>query len=231
MARPSNKPLLLFSGGEITPLLAGRTDVERMPASCRTLQNMVVETQGPVTRRPGLQYIGSIKGGSIAEQSIVVYDSIAANGSRGFDVWSMTAEMTLYPTFDPASQRFRSPDFHVTGNFTGTAVISTVQVLTATEAVWVMNFRMEPGTNPNHRYWIGGAYDEIPPGFVDGPLLTVPFPLIGYVPPMPFEFVAGTYYRFALAGQVDPLGAFGPTVLSNWFTLDGGFEADGFTPP
>lgn len=53
--------MMLFSGGEITPLLAGRTDIERMSATCRTLQNMVVEEGGPVTRRPGTKFIASAR--------------------------------------------------------------------------------------------------------------------------------------------------------------------------
>lgn len=61
MARTS-KSLLAFSGGEVTPLLAGRTDIEKASAACRTLQNMVVMPRGPVRRRAGLEYIGSVKG-------------------------------------------------------------------------------------------------------------------------------------------------------------------------
>src|SRR5690554_6432347 len=68
MAR-SDKAHLLFSAGEITPLLAGRTDVERISAGCRTLQNMLVEVGGGATRRPGLQFIAETK--ETAELSFV----------------------------------------------------------------------------------------------------------------------------------------------------------------
>lgn len=62
MSRPSNKAVLLFSGGEVTPKLGARSDIEKLPNACRTLQNMIVRRTGPVTRRVGLEWIGSVKG-------------------------------------------------------------------------------------------------------------------------------------------------------------------------
>lgn len=57
MAAKSQRELLAFNRGEITPLLSGRTDVQAISAGCRQLRNMIVETQGGVSRRPGLQFI------------------------------------------------------------------------------------------------------------------------------------------------------------------------------
>ncbi len=46
-----------FTTGEVTRHLAIRTDFERYINACSVLQNAVVLTQGPVTRRPGTQFI------------------------------------------------------------------------------------------------------------------------------------------------------------------------------
>ena len=43
--------------GEITPLLWCRTDFSGNKNGCYKLRNMVVTAQGPVTRRPGMEYI------------------------------------------------------------------------------------------------------------------------------------------------------------------------------
>lgn len=61
MSQRADKALLLFNVGEVTPLLAGRTDVEKITAGCRTLQNMVVDIGGGATRRAGTEFIAGTK--------------------------------------------------------------------------------------------------------------------------------------------------------------------------
>lgn len=46
-----------FTSGEITPLLYGRVDFQRAVNGCKKLRNAVCLTQGPVTRRPGTEYL------------------------------------------------------------------------------------------------------------------------------------------------------------------------------
>jgi len=50
-----------FNSGEVSGLLEGRTDYQKYNASARTLQNMIVRSQGPVQRRPGLKWISTVK--------------------------------------------------------------------------------------------------------------------------------------------------------------------------
>jgi len=50
-----------FTGGEFSPLLAGRTDIEKYNSSAKKLENVVVLKQGGATIRPPLQYIASTK--------------------------------------------------------------------------------------------------------------------------------------------------------------------------
>lgn len=58
-----NVPLNLqsFNAGELSPLMNARSDYAKYPAGAKTLQNMLVRSQGPITRRPGTKYIASVK--------------------------------------------------------------------------------------------------------------------------------------------------------------------------
>jgi len=62
MARNSSRTQLLFTSGEVSPRLAGRTDIAPVQGACRTLQNMLVNPRGAAVRRAGTQYIASAKG-------------------------------------------------------------------------------------------------------------------------------------------------------------------------
>jgi hypothetical protein len=55
-----------FSAGQISPLLAGRTDLPKYFSAAKTLENVVVLPHGGVTKRPGTYYLGSAKSGSAA---------------------------------------------------------------------------------------------------------------------------------------------------------------------
>lgn len=50
-----------FNGGEISPLLTARTDQPRYQTGATLMKNAVPMAQGPVTRRPGLYYMGAAK--------------------------------------------------------------------------------------------------------------------------------------------------------------------------
>ena len=50
-----------FSGGEWTPELEGRVDIEKYYTACSCLQNYLVRPQGGVTRRPGTKYVAEAK--------------------------------------------------------------------------------------------------------------------------------------------------------------------------
>jgi hypothetical protein len=47
-----------FNAGELSPLMDSRVDVEKYEAGCRKLRNFILNTHGPVFRRPGLEYMG-----------------------------------------------------------------------------------------------------------------------------------------------------------------------------
>jgi hypothetical protein len=54
---PSDKVLVSFNAGELSPLLDSRSDLDKAASGCRTLENMIVETYGSARRRPGTQFI------------------------------------------------------------------------------------------------------------------------------------------------------------------------------
>ena len=49
--------LNLFTGGELSPLMEGRSDIAPYYGGLRELTNMVMIPQGPVVKRPGTYYI------------------------------------------------------------------------------------------------------------------------------------------------------------------------------
>jgi hypothetical protein len=57
----SNKSILSFNAGELSPKLDARIDFEKYGSGCRTLQNALVEPYGAAVRRAGTQFIASTK--------------------------------------------------------------------------------------------------------------------------------------------------------------------------
>lgn len=55
-----------FNAGEVTPLLLARNDFVKYQNSCKQLQNMIVLSQGPATRRPGTKFITTTKNNAVA---------------------------------------------------------------------------------------------------------------------------------------------------------------------
>ena len=49
-----------FNAGELSPLLDGRSDLEKYPQGCSLLENFVPTVQGPIYHRPGTQFVQSL---------------------------------------------------------------------------------------------------------------------------------------------------------------------------
>lgn len=47
-----------FNAGELSPLMAARSDQSRYGSGCRVLRNMLLHPHGPAFRRPGLRFMG-----------------------------------------------------------------------------------------------------------------------------------------------------------------------------
>ena len=60
----ANVPLLSFNAGVLSPQIDARSDVAKYASGCRTLSNMIPRIYGSAERRPGTQFIGSVKNAS-----------------------------------------------------------------------------------------------------------------------------------------------------------------------
>ena len=59
-----------FAAGEISPLLEGRTGIDKYREGLADLTNMVVMPQGGVKRRPGTEFLGEVKNSSVKTRLI-----------------------------------------------------------------------------------------------------------------------------------------------------------------
>lgn len=59
-----------FNGGEFSPLMEGRNDVDRYPASCRALLNTIAAPQGPAIARGGSEFVGEVYNSAYASTLI-----------------------------------------------------------------------------------------------------------------------------------------------------------------
>ena len=50
-----------FTAGELSPRLDGRNDLAKYSAGCSTVENMVIYPHGAAARRPGTQFVASVK--------------------------------------------------------------------------------------------------------------------------------------------------------------------------
>ena len=53
-----------FTGGELSPRLDGRNDLQKYPTGCKTLENMIVFPHGSAARRSDTQFVAEVKDSS-----------------------------------------------------------------------------------------------------------------------------------------------------------------------
>jgi hypothetical protein len=59
---PKASPAIVaFNSGEWSPLLDGRTDLQKYGSACRTVEGFIPTVQGPARRRPGTHYVAGVK--------------------------------------------------------------------------------------------------------------------------------------------------------------------------
>jgi len=59
-----------FTAGELSPKLAGHVDFDKYKNGAETMENLVVQTQGGATRRPGTRFVAEVKDSSKATRLI-----------------------------------------------------------------------------------------------------------------------------------------------------------------
>ena len=58
----ANIPIVNLNGGEYSPLIDVRSDIEKYNSGCRQLRNFLPRIYGCIERRPGLKFIKKAKG-------------------------------------------------------------------------------------------------------------------------------------------------------------------------
>lgn len=96
-----NPVIKSFNGGEFSPLMAGRLDVEKWPDSCRLLENAVCIVQGPATRRGAFRFVAEVK--TSAKKVRVIPFEVGTDAAYVLELGD------LYIRFFKAGARLESP--------------------------------------------------------------------------------------------------------------------------
>lgn len=64
-----------FVTGEISPLVLGRTDLQKYPHACESIINFIVRNEGGISRRPGMRFINALPALTTAKLIPFVFDS------------------------------------------------------------------------------------------------------------------------------------------------------------
>lgn len=57
----ANIPIINLNGGEYTPLIDARADIEKYKSGCRKLENFIPTIHGAIVRRPGTRFVKEAK--------------------------------------------------------------------------------------------------------------------------------------------------------------------------
>lgn len=75
-------PVVNFNGGEVSPLMYGRTDYAKYSSSAQFCENFIPSILGPLRRRPGTQYVGNPKNNAFAAEDIVLIPFVASTANE-----------------------------------------------------------------------------------------------------------------------------------------------------
>ena len=92
----ANIGIVSLNGGEFTPQIDSRADVEKYGSGCRHLENCLPRIYGPVTRRPGTKFVTSTVDVDAVLSGIVAWenDEVCYENSV-----VLTEESVLVPVF------------------------------------------------------------------------------------------------------------------------------------
>lgn len=80
MARLPRDVRFTFTGGEISPLLIGRSDLEKYFTSLETCENFIITPYGPAERRSGTRFVAEVKDSSASSHRLVAFNYTVAQG-------------------------------------------------------------------------------------------------------------------------------------------------------
>ena len=80
---------MAFNGGELSPLLVGRTDLAKYASGCSIMENYIPTVHGPIRRRPGTRFVADA--GTLAP----VLVPFVFNRTQSY-VLAIASEITVY---------------------------------------------------------------------------------------------------------------------------------------
>lgn len=138
-----NAPLFSFNRGEVAQAALGRVDIERLRLSAETQLNFMPTVLGPMTLRPGLQYLGGTRSNLTGRLMPFVFanDDLALLEltHETLRVWTIAADVETLVTRLSVSTVVTNGDMSSDAGWTltqtGTGASATVQTITAGKMV------------------------------------------------------------------------------------------------
>lgn len=151
-----------FNAGEVTPLLFARHDFVKYQNSCKLLQNMIVRSQGPVSRRPGSKFIATTKNNAAARLLPFEFSKT--------DTYMLEFGNLYIRAFRDGGQVLDGVDpFELATTYT-TAELGDIQFAQSSDTMWLVHPDHEPAelTRTGHTSWTLTDVD-----LITGPFLPV----------------------------------------------------------
>jgi len=151
----------IFNGGEMSPLMDGRTDSEKYATGCRILENFIVRSYGGAFKRPGTRYGAANSDVTDCVRLIPFRRSTSVNFVLGFKenaikVWSYSAgAFTLVTTLTTTYSASEIADLHFVQlndiMYLTVATEHPKQVVRASDGAWSfidVPFQFAPALDP-----------------------------------------------------------------------------------
>ncbi len=120
-----------FNAGEVTPFMLLRSNFVKYDNSCQQLQNMIVRSQGPVSRRPGTKFITTTK--SNAEARLIPFEFSKT------DAYALEFGNLYMRAFRDGGQVLDGGDpFELITTFT-TAELADIQFVQSADIMWLVH--------------------------------------------------------------------------------------------
>ncbi len=152
-----------FNAGEVSPLLLARNDFVKYQNACKQLQNMIVLSQGPVTRRPGTKFIATTKNNAAAR--LIPFEFSKT------DAYMLEFTNLLMRAYRNGGLVLNADDstFELVTTYT-TAELSLIQFVQSADIMWLVHPDHEVAelTRTDHNSWT--LTDE---DLVTGPFLPI----------------------------------------------------------
>jgi len=151
-----------FNAGEVSPLMLARNDFAKYLNSCNQLQNMIVRSQGPVSRRPGTKFIATTKDNE--EVRLIPFEFSKS------DTYTLEFGNLYMRAFRNGGQVLDANDdpYELTTTFT-TAELADIQFVQSADIMWLVHpdHEVQELTRTGHTSWTLTDEDLITGPFIN----------------------------------------------------------------